>query len=102
MFACIWPQISQLKGVLFIPGTDTKESPGTIAAIVIGAVVVVLLVAVIVLFLRNGMPQLRRERPRKESIGFDNQTYRSGSTRDDKAELTKNAVSLRTLSESST
>ena len=86
---------------VIVPDLKNQESPGTIAAIVIGAVVCVLLVIAIIMFWRKNTPQWRRSRLGQETAGFENQTYRSGSTRNDNEE-TRNAVNLRTLSESST
>ena len=88
-----------------ISGSNSpSESPGTIAAIVLGAVVAVLLAAAIVMLWRR-RPLINRDGPMRFGslgAGFENQTYRSGSLRVKHDSETKNDMSLRSLSESST
>ena len=91
-----------VKTFAIISGLSPRsESPGTIAAIVIGAVVVVLLIVAIVMFWRRNTIGHRGLGFVSTEAGFENQTYRSGSTREE-YDPSARGVALRTLSESST
>ena len=102
--------IKSLSYIIFISGSNSSsESPGTIAAIVLGAVVAILLtVAIVMLWWRKPLitKLINKDGPNMRfgsmGAGFENQTYRSDSMRVKHDSETKHEMPLSSLSESST